>query len=249
MSPLLTENKREKRRLDKEFFGDEIARRLNEAMPSPSVLRVRTLVERLKVFSEKSARLESFCLKRKLMGSGIASAFSNSPCSDYKLSDPEVAALAGEIKDIANEVSSLLKRYVWRPDVELNSNGTLRQVTRWPGLNEEIAWENQTVYWLISELPTSPRGDGPFAHFTHCERCGDWFYAGREGAKFCRPACRVMSHAQTNEGRAAKALYMRESRAKAREDRKTARLAQLYKDFQVPISPKTTCPKQQKGRI
>jgi hypothetical protein len=216
MSPLITESKRQKRQLDKEFFGDEIANKLNGATPSPGVLRVRTLIERLKAFSEKSAQLESFCLERKLMRSK-RSMFDDSPFSNYERSDPEVSALAEEINSLANELSGLLARYIWRPDVELNSDGTIRQVLRWPNFNEDIAWENSTIHWLISQLPTSPQQKGPFAHFTHCERCGDWFYAGRDGARFCRAACRVMSHAQTDEGKAARAKYMRDLRKKKGE--------------------------------
>src|ERR1017187_3247687 len=136
MSPLITKSARSDRLFDKEFFGDEIAKKLNGAMPSPSVLRVRTLIEGLKAFSEKSAQLESFCLERKLMRSTKAM-FDHSPFSDYELSDPEVSALAEEIKRLANELSELLRRYVWRPDVELNSDGTIRQVLRWPNFNEE----------------------------------------------------------------------------------------------------------------
>ena len=218
MSPLITEGKRRKRQLDKEFFGDEIANKLNGAMPSPSVVRVRALIERLKALSEKSAQLESFCLERKLMRSrrgGLV--FDHSPFSDYELSDPEVSALAEEIESLANELSVLLRRYLWRPDVEVNSDGTIRQVTHWAQIDEELAWENATVHWLISQLPTSPQQKGPFAHFTHCERCGDWFYAGRDGARFCRAACRVMSHAQTDEGKAARAKYMRDLRKKKGE--------------------------------
>ncbi len=183
MSPLITKSARSDRRFDKEFYGDKIAQKLNGAMPSPGVLRVRILIERLKAFFEKSAQLESFCLERKLMRS-TRSMFDDSPFSNYERSDPDVSALAEEINSLANELSGLLARYIWRPDVELNSDGTIRQVLRWPNFNEDIAWENSTIHWLISQLPTSPQQKGPFAHFTHCERCGDWFYTGRDGARF-----------------------------------------------------------------
>ena len=251
MSPLSTENKRQKRKLDKDFYGDEVARRLNDAMHSPSVLRVRTLIERLKAFSEKSAHLESFCLARKLMRSGGAFIFATSPLSHYKLDDPEVSELAAQILQIADEISSLLARYHWRPNIRVSPEGTLEQVTRWSQFNKDkdAEWESATVQWLLSELPTSPQGKGPFTYFAHCERCGNWFYAGREGAKFCRDACRVMSHTQTNEGRMAKALYMRESRAKTRGRKEEAQLRKKLLAFQSKNPPKSTSPKQRKGRI
>jgi hypothetical protein len=249
MSPLITEGKRRKRQLDKEFFGDEIANKLNGAMPSPSVVRVRALIERLKALSEKSAQLESFCLERKLMRSTKAM-FDHSPFSDYELSDPEVSALAEEIKSLANELSGLLRRYIWRPDVELKSDGTIRQVLRWPNFNEDIAWENSTIDWLISQLPISPQQKGPFAHFTHCERCGDWFYAGRDGARFCRAACRVMSHAQTDEGKAARAQYMRDLRKKKGErERMRAQSSSKTSAKQSADASTSNDSKQRKGRI
>jgi|ERR1039458_8471609 uncharacterized Zn finger protein (UPF0148 family) len=251
MSPLITEGKRRKRQLDKEFFGDEIANKLNGAMPSPSVVRVRALIERLKALSEKSAQLESFCLERKLMRSrrgGLV--FDHSPFSDYELSDPEVSALAEEIESLANELSVLLRRYLWRPDVEVNSDGTIRQVTHWAQIDEELAWENATVHWLISELPTSPQDQGAFAYFTHCERCGDWFFSGREGAKFCRAACRVMSHAQTDKGRAEKASYMKKLRAQERErKRKKAQSSPKLPGPQSADASISNDSKQRKGRI
>jgi len=251
MSPLFTEGKRQKRKIDKDFYGDEVAKRLNGAMPSPSVLRVRTLIERLKAFSEKSAHLESFCLARKLMRSGGAFVFANSPLGQYELADPEVSVLAAQILKIADEISSMLARYHWRPNIRVNPEGTLEQVVRWSQFNKDkdAEWESATVQWLLSELPTSPQGKVPFTHFAHCERCGNWFYAGREGAKFCRDACRVMSHTQTNEGRMAKALYMRESRAEARELKEKAQLRQKLLAFQSKEPPKSTSHKQRKGRI
>lgn len=249
MSPLSTNNKRQKRQFDKEFFGDEAARRLNDAMPSPGALRVRTLIERLKAFSEKSAQIESLCLDRKLMRSGVSFVLADSPLGDYELSDPEVSVLAVQILGIADEIRSLLSRYHWRPDVRVNPDGTLGQIVRWSQFDKDAVWESDTVQWLLSELPTSPRGDGLFTSFVHCERCGNWFFAGRAGAKFCRAACRVMTHTQTSEGRAAKAQYMRESRAKARERKEEARLRQKLLAFQSPDTPKGTDPKQRKGRI
>jgi hypothetical protein len=251
MSPLSTESKRQKRKLDKDFYGDEVARRLNDTTHSPSVLRVRGLIERLKAFSVKSAHLESFCVARKLMQSGGAYIFANSPLGQYKLDDPEVSELAAPILKIADEISSLLTRYHWRPSIRVNPEGTLEQVTRWSQFNrdEDAEWESATVQWLLSELPTSPQGNGPFTYFAHCERCGNWFYAGREGAKFCRDACRVMSHTQTNEGRTAKARYMRESRAKARERKEEAQLRKKRLAFQSKEPRKSTNPKQRKGRI
>jgi hypothetical protein len=249
MSPLITKSARSDRRFDKEFFGDEIAKKLNSAMSSPGVLRVRTLIERLKAFSEKSAQLESFCLERKLMRS-TKSMFDDSPFSDYDLSDPEVSALAEEIKSLANELSGLLRRYIWRPDVELNSDGTIRQVLRWPNFNEDIAWENSTIDWLISQLPISPQQKGPFAHFAHCERCGDWFYAGRDGARFCRAACRVMSHAQTDEGKAVRAQYMRDLRKKKGErERKRAQSTSKTSAKQSAGTSTSNDSKKRKGRI
>jgi len=251
MSPLSTENKRQKRKLDKNFYGDEVASRLNDAIHSPSVLRVRTLIERLQAFSEKSAHLESFCLARKLMRSGGAFVFANAPLGQYELDDPEVSVLAAPILKIADEISFQLARYHWRPNIRVNPEGTLEQVTRWSQFNkdEDAEWESATVQWLLSELPTSPQGKGPFTYFVHCERCGNWFYAGREGAKFCRDACRVMSHSQTNEGRMAKARYMRESRARARARKEEAQLRKKCLAFQSKESPKSTSPKQRKGRI
>jgi hypothetical protein len=251
MSPLSTKNKRQKRKLDKDFYGDEVARRLNEAMHSPSVLRVRALIELLKAFSEKSAHLESFCVARKLMESGGAYIFANSPLGQYKRGHPEVAELAAPILKIADEIGSLLARYHWRPSIRVSPEGTLEQVTRWSQFNkdEDAEWESATVQWLLSELPTSPQGKGPFMYFAHCERCGNWFYAGREGAKFCRDACRVMSHTQTNEGRMVKARYMRESRAKARKRKEEAQLRKKRLAFPSKEPPKSTGPKQRKGRI
>jgi hypothetical protein len=249
MLPLITNRTRSERRFDKEVFGNQIANKLNGATPSPGVAKVRTLIERLKAFSEKSAQLESFCLERKLMRSRKGM-FDHSPFSDYELSDSKVSALAGEIEGLANELSALLRRYLWRPDVEVNSNGTIRQVKHWAQIDEELAWENSTVHWLISQLPTSPQQKGPFAHFTHCERCGNWFYAGREGAKFCRAACRVMSHAQTVEGKAARAQYMRELRKQERE-RKSKRV-QTRPNPSRPQSVDASSPigkKQRKERI
>src|SRR5664279_2675497 len=126
MSPLSTESKRQKRQFDKEFLGDEAANKLNGATPSPGVARVRTLIEGLKALYEKGAQLESLCRERKLMRPiSSASMFDSSPFSDYDVSHPEVSALVEEIESIKNELSGLLGRYVWRPDVELNSNGTL----------------------------------------------------------------------------------------------------------------------------
>jgi hypothetical protein len=251
MSPLSTESKRQKRKLDKDFYGDEVARRLNDAMHSASVLRVRALIERLKAFSEKSAHLESFCIARKLMRSGGAFIFAYSPLDQYELTDPEVSVLAAQILEVAAEISSLLARYHWRPSIRVNPEGTLEQVTRWSQFNkdEDAEWESATVQWLLSELPTSPQGKGSFTPFAHCERCGNWFYAGREGAKFCRDACRVMSHTQTNEGRMVKARYMRESRAKARKRKEEAQLRKKRLAFQSKEPPKSTGPKQRKGRI
>jgi hypothetical protein len=249
MLPLITKSTRSERRFDKEVFGDEIANKLNGATPSPGVARVRTLIERLKAFSEKGAQLEFFCLDRKLMRSSRR-VFDDSPFSVYELSDPEVSALAEEIKGLANELSGLLRRYIWRPDVELNSDGTIRLVLRWPNFNEDIAWENSTIHWLISQLPTSPQQKGPFAHFTHCERCGDWFYAGRDGAKFCRAACRVMSHAQTDEGKAARARYMRDLRKKKGErERKRAQSSSKTLARRSADASMLNDSKQRRGRI
>ena len=158
--------------------------------------------------------------------------------------------MAEEIESLANGLSLLLGRYIWRPAVELNSDGTIRQVLRWPNFNEDIAWENSTVHWLISQLPTSPQQKGPFSHFTHCERCGDWFYAGRDGARFCRAACRVMSHAQTDEGKAARAQYMRELR-KMKGERKWKK-AQSSSETSAKQSADASISndsKQRKGRI
>jgi hypothetical protein len=241
MSQLITKYTRSERRFDKEVYGDEIANKLNGATPSPGVAKVRTLIEGLKALYENGTKLESFCLEQKLMRSSRGP-FDSSPFSDYDVSHPEVSALAEEIERIKNVLSELL--------VRLNSNGTLYQTLRWPNSNEDIAWENSTIHWLISQLPTSPQQKGPFAYFTHCERCGDWFYAGREGAKFCRAACRVMSHAQTDEGKAARAQYMRELRKQERERKR--KKAQTRPNPSRPQSVDASSPngkKQRKERI
>ena len=217
MSSLGTMGHRAKRRFDKEFYGDEIAHKLNGATLTPGVARVRTLIERLKAFTERSVKLEIICREQNLMASAGVQIFSDSPLCHYKLDYPEVSELADQLQEIAGEIGLQLGRYHWRPDVRLTPEGTLSQFTRWRQFNEESAWENETVQWLISELPTSPQGTGAFAHFAHCERCGDWFYAGRDGARFCRAACRVASHAQTDEGRSERAAYMRNLRKLKRE--------------------------------
>lgn len=249
MSPLITESRRSKRLLDKEFHGDEIARKLNGMIPSPSVVRVRILIERLKALSEKIAQLESFCHEGDLMRPPGPWVFDNSPLCDYELSNPEVAALADQIQKIANEVSVLLGRYHWRPDVVLRTDGTIDRAIRWPQHDEESAWENATVHWLLSQLPTSPQNKASFAHFTHCERCGDWFYAGRDGAKFCRDACRIMSYAQTGEGKAARALYMRELRKKKHKlQRKRTKSRSWPSGLQCADTSISKSPKQRKRR-
>src|SRR6185437_10950530 len=118
---------------------------------------------------------------------------------------------------------------------------TVRQTVSWPQLDEEGAWEYATVHWLLSDLPKSPQGKGACSPFSRCERCGDWFYAGREGARFCKPACRVISHAQTEEGRAERALYMRKLRKKKRAlERKRAKspLRMLRTQTAVRRAPK-----------
>jgi hypothetical protein len=251
MSPLITGERRSKRLWDKEFHGDEIAQKLNSAKPSPSAVRVRILIEQLQALAEKSNQLESFCREQDLMRPPGPWVFDNSPLCDYELSNRKVAALAEQIMKIADELRLLLVRYHWRPDICINPNGSLRQVIRWPQQDEESAWENATVQWLLSQLPTTPQDKASFAHFTHCERCGDWFYAGRDGAKFCRDACRIMSHVQTDEGKAARAQYMRELRKKKHELRQ--KRAEFRSKPYVRISTSTDTPisknpKQRKGR-
>jgi hypothetical protein len=209
--------------MDKESYGDQIAHRLNSATPSPSVFRIRALIERLKAYSESSARLESFCLERKLMRSDGAAVFTASPLGYYKLTDPEVSVLAAEILNIAEELKSLRARYRWRRGLRVNPDGTLEDVYLWSQVDDsEAAWENESAMWLFSQLPTLLQGNRPFAHFQRCERCGDWFYAGRNGAKFCKDACRVLSHVQTDEGKESRARYMRKLR-KQKSDRERER--------------------------
>jgi hypothetical protein len=249
MSPLPTQRSRQRRKFEKDFYGDEVARRLNDEKPSPGILRVRTLIERMKRFSEKSAALEFFCLSRNLIQSRAAFVFANSPLDIYDLADPEVSVLAAEILKIADGISSALARYHWRPNIRVTSDGTLEQVTRWSQFDKDSEWESDTVQWLLSELPTSPQGKVAFTYFTHCEQCGNWFYAGREGAKFCRDACRVMSHNQTDEGRISKARFMRESRAKERKRIEQAQMREKLSAFRAAEPPKSTSPKQRKGRI
>jgi hypothetical protein len=249
MSPLPTQRSRQRRKFEKDFYGDEVARRLNDEKPSPGILRVRTLIERMKRFSEKSAALEFFCLSRKLTRSGGAFVFTSSPLDIYDLADPEVLVLAAEILKTTDEIRSSLARYHWRPDIRVTAEGTLELVTRWSQFDWDSEWECDTVQWLLSELPTSPQGKGAFTYFTRCERCGNWFYAGREGAKFCRDACRVMSHNQTDEGRIAKALYMRQSRAKASKRKKQTRLREKLSAFRAAEPPNSTSPQQRKRRI
>ncbi len=247
MSALGTMSQRTKRRFDKEFYGDKSAHRFNAAAPTPGAARVRTLIERLKAFTERSAKIEFICREQNLMASAGVQIFGGSPLCHYKLNHPEVSELADQLQEIADEIRVLLRRYHWRPDVVVNPDGTLSQFTRWHQFDEESAWENETVQWLISELPTSPQGIGAFAHFTHCERCGDWFYAGRDGARFCRAACRVASHAQTDEGRAERASYIRNLRKRKRErEQKRIQSRSKHLEKQSVNSPKSNKPKSAK---
>src|ERR1035437_3313602 len=150
---------------------------------------------------------------------------------------------------IANDLSLLLKRYNWRPDVRMNPDGTLRQLIRWPHSDDESNWENETVFWLLSNLPNTPQEKGSCAHFAHCAHCGDWFFAGRNGSKFCRSACRVSSHSQTPEGRKQKALYMREQRKQESDrKRKKERATQDPSRMQSASAPRLKSLKQRKGK-
>jgi len=249
MSPLTTKTQRSARLFDKEFYGDKIAEKLNGAKPSPSVLRVRTLIERLKAFSEKSAKLEFIHRERELKKRVLSSPFEDWAFCDYDLSDPEVSTLAEQANKIAEDLSSSLRRYRWRPDVQVNRDGTMSQFIHWPSEDEESDWENETVSWLISGFPTSPQSKGLFTHFIHCQRCGNWFYAGRDGAKFCKEACRVMSHAQTEEGKAAKALYMRNLRQTERKrKRKQGQSRPRLPVPQVEDAQLQNTPKGRRGR-
>lgn len=219
MSSLSTQDSRMKRRqLDKKLFGDDIAMKLNGATPSARVLRVKSLIQLLQATFEKTEEIDSICRERQFEPEMNASwIFSRKPLLDYDLNDPTVSELAKQIMKNADEVNLLLRRYSWRPGVRVGSDGTLKQFLDWVHLDEEAVWENETVHWLLSGLPTSAREKWRAAYFAHCERCGDWFFAGRDGARFCRALCRVMSHQQTDEGRATRAQYMRELRAQNQE--------------------------------
>jgi uncharacterized Zn finger protein (UPF0148 family) len=217
MTSLITRSQRSWRRWDKEQYGDEIAAKLNSATPSPAVLRVRAIIQGLQALLEKTANLESVWQKRGAVRGSMGSFLAGDPFADYNLDDPDQSAIATEATKIAEEINALLCRYRWQSAIAVNTDGTVRQTVSWSFLNTETAWENATVHWLLSDLPQSPRGKGACLHFSRCERCGDWFYAGREGARFCKPSCRVMSHVQTEEGRAERALYMRRLRKKKGE--------------------------------
>jgi len=211
------------RQFNKQSYGDEVAARLNSATPTPAVLRVRAIVERLKALFELTENLEAAWQQRGAVESSIGRFLARSPFSDYSLDDPHVAAIAERISEVTDQVDSLLTRYRWHPAIRVNPDGTLRQTVSWSQLDEETEWEMRTVHWLLSDLPKSPQEKGACSHFCFCERCGDWFYAGREGARFCKSACRVMSHNQTEQGRAGRALYMRQLRKKkAEKERKRA---------------------------
>ena len=209
--------------------------------------RVRTLIEGLKAFTERSAKLEAICREQNLMAPAGVQIFGGSPLCHYQISRPEVSELADQLQEIAHEIGLLLRHYHWGPDVVVNPDGTLSQLTRWRQFNEESEWENRTVQWLISELPTSHQGEAAFTHFLHCERCGDWFYAGREGARFCRAACRVASHAQTDQRRAERAVYMQDLRKRKRE-REQKRIQSISKPSVKPSvnTPKSNNPKHLK---
>ena len=220
ISQTSTQGSRLIRKLDKERFGDDIAKKLNSATPSPRALRIKRLIELLQMHFEKIAELESICRERHLMAKIDARLIfgGRKPLADYDLSDPTVSELADQIIKNANEIDLLFGRYSGRSGVHVNNDGTLQQYTHCAYADEEAIWEYTTGQWLSSRLPASPA-----ANFLHCERCGDWFFAGRDGAKFCRRSCSEMSRQQTDEGRAARARYMRGLRAQKR-DRKLKRL-------------------------
>jgi hypothetical protein len=250
MSALVTDGQRASRLWDKRINGDEVARKLNGARPSPSVLRIRTLIEHLQAISEKIAQLERICRESGLMDESAVSALGRWPLSDYMIDHPKVSPLAKEIKGIGDEISSSLWRYHWRPDVHLAPDGVMHESLQWPQLDDETSWENTTVQWLLSHLPTSLDGKGAFSHFLKCERCGDWFYAGREGAKFCRPACRVMAHVQTDEGKAQRALYMRKLRKlDSVLKHKKAQASPSCSRTRSEVPSKSSGPKRSNGRI
>jgi len=213
-SPLTTQPARKKLRWDKECYGDEVVQRLNSPKPSPNALRIKELIALLQSVSSLISQTDLFCRKKGLMGSSIGAALALSPLSDYRVAHPDVAPLVEEIEKIGAEISSLLWRYHWRPDIRIDPDGTLRGSLRWPQMDEETLWENTTVHWLLSDLEDSPGGKEAFVSFLKCQRCGSWFYAGRSGAKFCGNTCRVISHNQTDQARAERAAYMRKLRKK-----------------------------------
>jgi hypothetical protein len=224
------------RRWEKESYGDDIARRLNAANPSPNALRVKTLIESLRAISEKTSQLAQLCRGRGLIDMSVVSALAGGRLSDYELNHPEVSPHVAEVESLISKINSSLWRYHWRPAVDLQSDGTMYQSLQWPEMDEESSWENSAVHWILSDLPTLPDATGIFSQFKKCARCGDWFYAGRQRGRFCKPTCRVLSHTQTEEGRKARASYMRQHRKRIADLKRGRGKASTQPDISHPSS-------------
>lgn len=222
MSSVITSKRRESRSLDKRIYGDEIAEALNSATPGTHVLRVRKLVLQLKAIVEALAQLDSACRVSglpRLKGASRLGLDSRGLICAYDVSaNKKLMSFMGDIKQAMNETEALLQRYRWHPSLRVNSRGILQRWHTWPSADANAEWENSAVEWLLSQL-SNEFDESPIMRFSLCEQCGNWFYAGRDGAKFCRSSCRVGSYLQKPEAKAKRAEYMRDhrSRMKSRE--------------------------------
>jgi hypothetical protein len=110
----------------------------------------------------------------------------------------------------ASRASDVAELAVQRLNLYLERFKYHAEIIQWHKNELNIEWKHASPGASLIYMVVRLAECGLLVRLRQCERCGDWFYAKRDGTRFCKKVCAQLQWQSSETGKAKRKKYLRD---------------------------------------